>query len=55
MINKSQGFGKWETKQAVEARLRVVERELPEKLQHKKWLAEQRGEVSHVSGVVVTG
>ena len=39
----------------VEARLRVVERELPEELQHKKWLAEQRGEVSHVSGVVVTG
>ena len=54
VINKSQGFRKWETKQAVEARLRVVERELPEKLQHKKWLAEQRGEVSHVSGVVVT-
>ena len=55
MINRGQGFGKWETKQAVEARLRVVERELPEKLQHTKWLAEQRGEVSHVPFVVVDG
>ena len=45
VINKSQlqGFGKWETKQAVEARLRVVERERPEKLQHKKWLAGAEG------------